>query len=211
MLSEVIRWSPLGPGGDPQMSLQGNAPNGMRAARSLRLKKQRLKRRRERKAWIVRQRAMRAARQPSLGNAKALKGLSLGVLGPESQTELDARMAQLDTTDQQVNNELAEAYSAGVEEVQVENWQLEYDALYERLFAFQVDSESLADADYATFSLALAGLEVDYQEMLAELFEAREGRRFRGAATGLAWGFGVAAAATAVLFGVYRYRGKKKR
>jgi hypothetical protein len=191
------------------MSLQGNTPDGLRAARALRLKKDRMKRRRARKAWLLRQQKRREMR----GGApqfRGLKGLALGVIGPEAQTDLDARMTQLDTTDQQVNNEISEAYSAGVEEVQVENWQLEYDALYERLFTLQVDAEQLEDAAYATFALSLADLQLDYEEMLGELFDAREGRRFRSSATGLAWGLGVAAGVAGILFGVYRYRGKRR-
>jgi hypothetical protein len=157
-LGEAIRWAPLGPGGDPQMSLQG------------------------------------------------LRGVA-----PQTQQAIDASMAQLETTDAQVYNEIAEAYASGADEGQVALYQQTYDRLLDRLIDAQTKTVDLNDEQWPAFNDELVSLQADYETFLGQLFKAREARRFGGQAMGLVWGLGAAAAAAGVLWYVWRNRKKRKR
>lgn len=157
-MGEVIRWAPLGPGGDPQMSLQGG----------------------------------------------------LGVLSPGPQIEVDTVMGQLEVTDQQVYNEIAEAYAAGADEGEVALYQNAYDRLLDRLIAAQAATVDLEDDGWPALRGELAQLDADYRTLLAQLLDAREARRFGNRATGLAWGAGVAIVAAGVLGAVWYNRRRKR-
>ena len=221
-LGEVITWGPLGPGGDPAMSLQGcgcGGPSvGAAPVRSLRrgAGMTRLAERREH------YRQLRGTRSTRLGEVirwaplgpggdpqMSLQGL--GVLSPSSQTQLETAMGQLETTDQQVYNEIAEAYASGVSDNEITRYQDAYDRLLDRLIEAQTASRGLEDDQWIAFSSTLATLQADYQGLLGQLFEGREGRRFGNRAMGLAWGIGASIGAAGILWAVWANRKKRKR
>lgn len=156
-MGEVIRWAPLGPGGDPQMSLQG-----------------------------------------------------LGAVGPANQAELETVMGQLETTDLQVFNEIAEAYVEAPEN-EVALYQAVYERLLDRLIAAQAATADLQDDGFPAFRSEMVYLQTDYQTLLAKLFDAREARRYGNRAAGLAWGVGAAVVTAGVLGAVWYNRKRRKR
>ena len=213
-LAEVIAWGPLGPGGDPAMSLQGShAP-----VRSLRVgdKFQRVTERREHYRQLRGTRSTRmgeAIRWAPLGPGgdpqMSLQGL--GVLAPAHDQELTAIMGQLETTDQQVYNEIAEAYAAGASDSEVELYQDAYDRLLGRLIDAQTASRGMEDDAFPAFRSELGYLQNDYEGLLGQLLTAREKRRFGNRATGLAWGVGASVAAAGLLWVVWANRKKGRR
>jgi hypothetical protein len=224
-LSEVIAWGPLGPGGDPAMSLQGCSGCGgdlqglganaapVRVLRRASAMNQLAERREH-------YRQLRGTRPTRLGEViqwaplgpggdpqMSLQG-GLGVLSPGLQQQLDLAMGQLETTDAQVYNEIAEAYASGASDNEVKLYQDAYDRLLDRLIEAQTASRDLQEDQWNAFGGSLAILQTDYEGLLSQLFDAREQRRFGNRATGLAWGLGTAAAAAGILWVVWRNRKK---
>lgn len=193
-LGECIAWGPLGPGGDPAMSLQGLA--GKREAyRQLRGTRP------HRMGEVIQWAPLGPGGDPQM----SIQGLA--ALSPGSEQLVDASMAQLETTDMQVYNEIADAYASNVD---VANDQLLYDGLLDRLIAAQATTVSLEDDDWPAFNDQVVGLQADYDTLLRKLQAAREGRHYGTQITGLAWGVGASAAAAGVLWLVWRNRKKKR-
>lgn len=203
-LGEVIAWGPLGPGGDPAMSLQGDRGAAMLGRLSAKRENYRVLRgtRSTRLGEAIRWAPLGPGGDPQM----SVQGLS-GV-APATQQLVATAMGQLETTDLQVYNELADAVTWDVDVTQEE---FEYDALLDRFIELQTASQSLDEADWPAFNERAGALQVDYDAMLRKLQAARERRRTGGQYMALAWGVGISAAAAGLLWAVWRNRGKRKR
>lgn len=216
-LSEVIAWGPLGPGGDPAMSLQGCADCGpVRGAPVVEMRMGALAGRREQYRQMRGTRATRmgevihwAPLGPGGDPQMSLQGL--GALSPGAQAQADAAMGQLEATDAQVFNEIAEAYAAGADEGEVVHYQNAYVGLLDRMIGAQIATVDIDDDGWPGLRDELAQLDADYRTLLGQLLEAREARRFGNRAAGLAWGVGAAVVTAGVLGAVWYNRKRRKR
>lgn len=181
MLGEVIRWGPLGPGGDPAASLQSWVPgvpvsgvSGLHDA------------------------YMRLRDGTATMN---FRGPALGQLEMESFEHLSNVLAGLNTLYDLVTEAITKASAAGID---VSYFDTEITLVLDVLFELTTSLDSMTEQDIPGFQAKAATATNAMNNMIKQLSAAMQGRQLGGQMTGMLWGAGVVAALGVVGFLVWQ-------
>jgi len=137
---------------------------------------------------------------------RSFRGVSMGALGQQAQVSFSEAISQLEITDAQVYNEIAEAMASGVDESVIDGYNAQYDALLDRLITQREAGAAAGDADAASLLQDTAAVQDAYDALLTQLQSERGARQFGVSSRGLVWGLGVAAVSAGVLWWTWTNR-----